>query len=100
MKLALIPIVQSDLEIILAESHRFRSVIAGLLVTQGNLVQAARDQLAMLRDYLQKNFNSQTRIPAIKYVRQWAVDNAHPDLQSLAGAKHFVDEVIPYSSMS
>ena len=98
MKTSLIPFIQSDLEVILSESPRFRSVVAGILVSQGNLVQAAKTQLDTLRDYIAAHFDKESRIPAIKFVRQWATDNAHPDLQSLAGAKEFVCNLIPYSS--
>jgi hypothetical protein len=98
MKTAIIPFIQSDLEVILSESPRFRSVVAGILVTQGNLVQAAKTQMDMLRDYVLAHFNKESRIPAIKYVRQWAMDNGKSDLQSLAGAKDFVCNLIPYES--
>jgi hypothetical protein len=65
---------------------------------QNALVQSAEAQLSNLREYIRTNFDRQSRISAIKYVRQWAVDNARCDLKGLREAKELVDNVIPYGS--
>lgn len=84
-----IQMTQQDVEVVLAESPRFRSVIASLVE------HPSESDVEKLKNTIRTIFSNSSKIPAIKYVRQWAVDNNYENLKSLTQSKQFVESLLP-----
>lgn len=101
MNIGNLSVTKSDLAVILAESQHFRAIVASALTSTENDINnpksiiswPTKEGLAIL---VAKIFSDSSKIPAIKFVRQWAIDNNVTDLQSLAESKSFVEKAFGY----
>lgn len=84
-----------DLEVVLFESPHMRKVVAAWMAAASPPIPAVKDIKESLRNYILRNFNRDHWIAAIKYVREWAVDNNVEELKGLANAKNFVTDIFP-----
>jgi hypothetical protein len=108
------PLTEDEIYDIMSESPKFKSIVLAKLFQQQSSLSSLTETnkgevlnsislVANLRNYIIGNFRNTTKISAIKYVRQWCVDNrqylsveTYNDLYSLVGAKKFVEGIIQY----
>ena len=86
-----------QLTVIMDESYTFRKILAERMVNSAVPAPSFTNvsEVAFLKDYVKRTYREDSRIAAVKYVREWALTNHHTPLLSLTDAKNFVWELIP-----